>query len=437
VIGDLMQAPRDGSSIRGLAEPGPAEAAPPRVACRFCGSALEHTFVDLGMSPLCESYLRRDELDRMEPFYPLHVRICAECLLVQLPEYVAPERIFREYAYFSSYSDSWVEHARRYADAMVDALGLGPGSLVVELASNDGYLLQHFVARGVPVLGIEPAENVARAGRARGVPAITEFFGVELAEALAAEGRRADLLAANNVVAHVPDINDFVGGMAVLLAEEGLVTAEFPHVVRLIEGNQFDTIYHEHFSYLSFHTVSAVFAAHGLTVFDVEELPTHGGSIRIHARHAASAPARTARAERLLQAERAGGYDRLEGYLGFEERVRAIKRDLLTFLMDARREGRSVAGYGAPGKGNTLLNYCGIRTDLLEYTVDRNPYKHGLFLPGTHIPIHAPERIRETKPNDILILPWNLREEIAGQLAYVREWGGRLVVPIPRLETVS
>jgi len=402
--------------------------------CRFCGAPLRDTLVDLGMSPLCESYVPAEQLNHMEPFYPLHVWVCRECYLAQLEEYVSPEHIFTEYAYFSSYSDTWLQHAKRYTDQMIERFGLGAGSHVVELASNDGYLLQYFVQRGIPVLGVEPAANVAKAAVQRGVPTLVEFFGAECAARLAAEGKGADLIAANNVLAQVPDVNSFVEGMRLLLKPGGVVTVEFPHLVRLIAENQFDTIYHEHFSYFSFTTASRIFAAHGLTLFDVEELPTHGGSLRIYARHAedASKPAGP-RAAELLAREARIGVTTLDYYRDFEERVKETKRKLLSFLIQARREGKSVAGYGAPGKGNTLLNYCGIRTDFLDYTVDRNPYKQGKFLPGTHIPIYAPEKIRETRPDYVVILPWNFKEEIMGQLAYIREWGGRFVVPIPEV----
>jgi SAM-dependent methyltransferase len=402
--------------------------------CRFCGSALSNVVVDLGMSPLCERYLTADQLDEMEPFYPLRVLVCDDCLLVQLQQYVPPEEIFTEYAYFSSYSTSWVEHARRYCDAMVERLDLGPNSLVVELASNDGYLLRHLVRRGVPVLGVEPARNVAEVATSQGVPTLTEFFGLELAERMVAAGRRADLVVANNVLAQVPDLNDFVAGMATLLAAGGVATVEFPHLARLFEGNQLDTIYHEHFSYFSLLAAEQIFASHGLVVFDVEELPTHGGSLRLYLRHAGdeSKPVRASVAA-LLAREARKGFGRLEHYLSFGPRVEATKRRLLSFLIQARDQGRRAVGYGAPGKGNTLLNYCGIRTDLLEFTVDRNPYKQGRFLPGTHIPVRHPSLIAETRPDYVLILPWNLREEIVGQLAEVRSWGGRFVVPIPEV----
>lgn len=405
--------------------------------CRFCASPLRHTFVDLGMSPLCESYVAGERLGEMEPFYPLHARVCEQCLLVQLEELVAPEEIFSEYAYFSSYSDSWVEHARRYVDAMVDRFGIGPDSLVIELASNDGYLLQHVVARGIPALGIEPAANVAAAARGRGIETIVRFFGRDLATDLAADGRRADLLVANNVMAHVPDLNDFVGAIAIVLAPHGLATIEVPHLQRLIEGNQFDTIYHEHFSYFSFLAARAVLAAHGLVVFDVEELTSHGGSIRLYAQpHVTGVHPVSKRVTELAERERALGYDTVDAYASFATRVIETKWRLLEFLIGARRAGKRVAGYGAPGKGNTLLNYCGIRSDLLEFTVDRNPYKQGMFLPGTHIPIRHPEALEQERPDYILILPWNLRREIVAQLAHAREWGARFVVPIPEVRVL-
>jgi hypothetical protein len=416
---------------------GSGQAVPGGRTCRFCATPLVHVMVDLGMSPLCESFLAADQLDQMEPFFPLRVEVCDQCLLAQIPSYVPPAEIFTEYAYFSSYSTSWVEHAKRYADQMRTTLGLDHSSLVMELASNDGYLLQHFLPHGVPVLGIEPAVNVAKAAQERGVPTITEFFGVELATRLAAEGRRADLIAGNNVLAQVPDLNDFVAGIAIALAPKGVATIEFPHLMRLIEENQFDTIYHEHFSYFSLLTSEKIFAAHGLTIFDVEELPTHGGSLRLHIRHTddLSRPV-TERYTELLAREKAAGMDGIDYYTEFGKQAEATKFALVEFLINARREGLQVAGYGAPGKGNTLLNFCGIREDLLSYTVDRNPYKHGRFLPGTHIPIFAPEKLAETRPDIILILPWNLRTEIAGQLAYTSAWGAQLVVPIPRLEVL-
>ncbi len=403
--------------------------------CRFCGTALRHTFVDLGMSPLCQTHIAADQLDEMEPFYPLHAYVCDRCFLVQLREFVAPQNIFTEYAYFSSYSSSWVEHARRYAEMAITRLGLGPTSKVMEIASNDGYLLQHFVARGVPVLGIEPAANVASVAVAKGIPTEVRFLGSATAEAIAGTHGQADLLLGNNVLAHVPDLNDFVAGMRRLLAPTGTITMEFPHLRQLMNGNQFDTIYHEHFSYFSFVTVQSVFAHHGLTLYDVEELPTHGGSLRIYARHAGNSALPVGeRVHALMRAEVEDGFLSLDRYRGFEEQVKETKRKLLSFLIDARRRGKRVAGYGAPGKGNTLLNYCGIRTDFLDFTVDANPYKQGKFTPGTRIPILAPDAIRRARPDYVLILPWNLRDEISRAAAWIGEWGGQFVVPIPEVE---
>jgi SAM-dependent methyltransferase len=406
-------------------------------SCRFCAAPLRNTFVNLGMSPLCESYVPPERLGAMEPFYPLHARVCDHCLLVQLEEFVAPEEIFTEYAYFSSYSDSWVAHARDYVDAAVERFGLNADSLVVELASNDGYLLQHVVARGIPALGVEPAANVAEAARERGIDTVVEFFGRELADRLVAKGRGADLLVANNVLAHVPDLNDFVAGMERLVAPQGVITIEFPHLARLMAENQFDTIYHEHFSYFSFLTAQTVLRAHRLEVFDVEELATHGGSLRVYAQRRLDGrhPVST-RVIELAGRERKLGLDRLEAYRVFEQRVVETKWALLEFLHQCRRAGKRVAGYGAPGKGNTLLNYCGIRTDLLEFTVDRNPYKQGQFLPGTHIPIRDPATLERARPDFILILPWNLTDEIVAQLSYARERGARFVVPIPKVRVL-
>ena len=402
-------------------------------ACRICGTTLEHTFVDLGMSPLCESYLPVERLNDPEVFYPLHVFVCERCFLVQLQEYVGPEAIFSEYAYFSSYSETWLEHARKYTDRVVERFGIGAGSLVVELASNDGYLLRNFVARGIPVLGVEPAANVAEVAVRQGVRTRVAFFGRALAELLAREAQ-ADLIVANNVLAQVPDLNDFVAGIRTLLKTGGVVTVEFPHLLQLVRENQFDTIYHEHFSYFSFITAESLFAAHDLVVFDVEELSTHGGSLRVYARHRddASKPV-TERVVALRAREIDEGLGRVESYARFAEQVRQTKWQLLDFLIAAKREGKSIVGYGAPGKGNTLLNYCGIRTDFLDYTVDKNPYKLGKFTPGTHIPIFTPEKILETKPDFVLILPWNIKDEIIRQMAAVATWGGRFVVPIPVL----
>ncbi len=407
-------------------------------SCLFCAAPLRHTFVDLGMSPLCESFLTAEQVNQMEPFYPLHVWVCERCFLVQVEQYVRPETIFTEYAYFSSYSDSWLAHARAYVEMISERLALGAGSRVIELGSNDGYLLQFFVAKGIPVLGVDPAKNVAERAIARGVPTITKLFGRETARELLDGGTQADLVCGANVLAQVPDVNDFVAGITLLLKPGGVVTIEFPHLMRLMAGNQFDTIYHEHCSYFSFLTAERIFAAHGLTLFDVEELPTHGGSLRIYARHAVDATRPVSeRAAKLRERELAAGLDRLETYASFTEQVHETKRRLLEFLIAARRKGERLAGYGAAGKGNTLLNYCGIRTDFLEYTVDRNPYKHGRFLPGTHIPIFPPERIQETRPDYVLILPWNLKDEIMEQLAGIRAWGGQFVVPIPDVKVYS
>jgi len=405
--------------------------------CLFCGENLHYTFVDLGMSPLCESYVSSEQLNMMEPFYPLHVRVCGNCFLVQLEEYVDPQNIFTEYAYFSSYSSDWLRHAENYVEMAAARFGLNQSSLVVEVASNDGYLLQYCVARGIPALGIEPARNVAEVAIQKGVPTRVEFFGEQTARLLAAEGKSADLLLGNNVLAQVPDINDFVKGLKILLKPEGVITIEFPHLMRLMEENQFDTIYHEHFFYFSFITAEKIFAAHGLTLFDVEELPTHGGSLRIFARHTENVSREVSpKVHELRAREVASGIPRLDSYGDFAEKVKETKRKLLQFLISARREGKSVAGYGAPGKGNTLLNYCGIRTDFLDYTVDRNPYKQGKFLPGTHIPIYGPEKIMETKPDYLLILPWNFKEEIMAQNSYIREWGGKFVIPIPEVRVL-
>jgi SAM-dependent methyltransferase len=426
-----------GAQAQILADTAPEAAEEKVPSCRFCGAALEHTFVDLGMSPLCESYVPADRVAAMEAFYPLHAKVCEGCLLVQLEEFVTADAIFSEYAYFSSYSDSWVAHARNYVEMAVERFGLDASSLVVELASNDGYLLQHVAERGIPALGIEPAANVASAARERGIETVVEFFGRELAASLAAEGRSADLLVANNVMAHVPDLNDFVGGIEIVLAPEGVATIEVPHLLRLVESNQFDTIYHEHFSYFSLLSARKVLEAHGLELFDVDELKSHGGSLRLYAQRAGSGRQPMAsRVEELAERERGLGFDTLEAHRSFSRQVNETKWRLLEFLIARRREGKRIAGYGAPGKGNTLLNFCGIRGDLLDYTVDRNPYKQGRFLPGTHIPIRHPEVLEQDRPDFILILPWNLKEEIVEQLAYAREWGARFIVPIPMVHVL-
>lgn len=402
--------------------------------CRFCATPLEHTFVDLGMSPLSNAYLTAQQTLRMEPFYPLHAFVCDACLLVQLEEFESPQQIFSDYAYFSSYSDSWVEHARRYAVVMAERWQLGAASQVVEIASNDGYLLRHFKERGIPVLGVEPAENVAAVAQQAGIPTRAEFFGVACATRMAGENLRADLLVGNNVLAHVPDIKDFVGGLKVLLKPDGVITMEFPHLLRLMQGNQFDTIYHEHFSYFSLLAVEKIFSAHGLVLFDVEELPTHGGSLRIYARHAEdeSKPVKDS-VGLLREIEHLAGLDDLRTYTAFAEAARETKRGLLDFLIKAKRAGKSVVGYGAPAKGNTLLNYCGIRSDFIDYTVDRSPHKQGKFLPGTHIAIHHPDKIRDTRPDYLLILPWNIKEEVMEQMAHIKDWGGQFVLPIPKV----
>ena len=405
--------------------------------CRLCGHGLEHTFVDLGMSPLCESFVALEQVDAMEPYFPLHVLVCGTCFLVQLKEYVSPELIFREYAYFSSYSTTWVAHAKVYCEMIAARLGLGPDSLVVELASNDGYLLQHFLPLGVPVLGIEPAANVAKVGIDNGIPTRVAFFGVELANALVAEGKRADLIVGNNVLAQVPDLNDFVAGMARLLKPEGVITLEFPHLERLMAENQFDTIYHEHFSYFSLITIECLAALHGLKLIDVEELPTHGGSLRVYLALASSVRPTAHRVGALLAREREGGFRDLATYASFADQVKRTKRRLLAFLIEAKDAGKTICGYGAPGKGNTLLNYCAIGTDFLEFTVDRNPYKHGRFTPGMHIPIHPVDAINALRPDYVLILPWNLKEEIVQQMRHVGSWGGKFLVPIPELTVID
>jgi hypothetical protein len=402
-----------------------------RPACRFCAAPLRLTVVDLGMSPPCQSFLPADRIRQMEPFYPLHAFVCERCFLVQLEEFVGPADIFSDYAYYSAYSTSWVEHARTYVEMIRARLGLGSDDLVVELASNDGYLLQHFVGTGIPILGIDPAANVAQDAEARGVPTLVAFFGRETASRLADEGRRASLVIGNNVLAQVPDLNDFVAGVAMLLRDDGTATFEFPHLLHLLDRLEYDTIYHEHFSYFSFATIVEIFAAHGLEVYDVEELSTHGGSLRVYAQRAEGAHPVSDAVSALLRREDEEGLRTPERYARFAEEVKESKRALLDLLIRLRREGKQVVGYGAPGKGNTLLNYCGIRTDLLDYTVDRNPHRHGLFTPGTHIPIHHPDRIAETRPDYILVLPWNLIDEISAQLEYVREWGAKLIVPIP------
>lgn len=403
--------------------------------CRFCKTPLNKTFVDLGVQPLCENFVKQEQLNQMEPHYPLHVYICNQCFLVQLDEFVPPSEIYDDYAYFSAYSDTWLEHARNYTNLMINKLNLNEQNFVVEIASNDGYLLQYFKEKNIPVLGIDPAQTAAEiAVKKRGIPTEMLFFGVSSAKALLNKYKQADLIIGNNVLAHVPDINDFVSGMKLFLNETGVITMEFPHLHRLIQENQFDTIYHEHFSYLSFSVTNKIFKHHGLTIWDVEELSTHGGSLRIYAKHQEdnSKPI-TKRVTELLNIEKQLGYNKFEYYNKFQEKVNTTKRNILEFLIKAKNEKKQVVGYGAPGKGNTLLNFCGIRTDLLDYTVDRNPTKHNQFLPGTRIPIYDPKKIKETKPDYLLILPWNLKNEIIKHHSYIREWGGKFVIPIPDL----
>jgi hypothetical protein len=405
--------------------------------CRLCQARLATTFVDLGMSPLCESFLTAGQIDQMEPYFPLRVLVCDRCFLVQLQEYVRPESIFTEYAYFSSYATSWVEHARRYCLMIRDRLGLGSNSQVFEIASNDGYLLQHFLLLNIPVMGIEPAGNVAQAALKKGVPTLIEFFGLGLAKRLVRDGRRADLIIGNNVLAQVPNLNDFAAGMAYLLAPDGVITLEFPHLERLIEENQFDTIYHEHFSYLSLITVDKLARRHGLRVFDVEELATHGGSLRVYLTREEAKHCATPAVAKLLDHEQKIGFRDIVTYTKFAPKVHETKRKLLSFLIERKEDRKTICAYGAPGKGNTLLNYCGIGTDFLDFTVDRNPYKHGRFTPGMHIPIRPVSAIDEARPDYLLILPWNLRHEIACQLSYTSEWGCQLIVPIPQVQVID
>ncbi len=408
-----------------------------RTTCRHCGVPLVHSVVDLGVQPPCEGYVSAERFNEPELFYPLHAMVCANCLLVQLETDVSPESIYTEYAYFSSYSDSWLEHSRKYAERIISQLGLGSDSQVVELASNDGYLLKNFVEKGIPAYGVEPAANIAKVAVERGIPTEVAFFGVATARMLVEQGRRADLIVANNVFGHVPDINDFVSGIKLLLRTGGTVSIEIPHLMRLMEHNQFDTIYHEHYCYHTLLSDTRIFEAFGLRLFDVEELTTHGGSIRMLVCHNDDPRGVTPAVNALLEVERDRGLDRVETYAGFGEKVRETKRKLLTFLIDVARSGKTVAGYGAPGKGNTLLNYCGIRTDFIDFVVDRNPYKQGKYLPGSRIPIYAPDMIDQMKPDYVLILPWNIKDEIMEQMAHIRSWGGSFVVPIPEVTVVE
>lgn len=408
--------------------------------CRFCSTSLKHSFCDLGLTPLSNTYLSELDLKKKEPFYPLHAYVCELCYLVQLEEFETPENIFSDYAYFSSYSDSWLKHAKQYTDLMTQRFGFNKSNLVIEIASNDGYLLKYFKEKNIPILGIEPAANVAKVAQQAGIPTLIKFFGTQTARELVQEGKQADLLLGNNVLAHVPNLNDFVSGMSTVLKPNGVITMEFPHLLRLMEENQFDTIYHEHFSYFSFLTVEKVFAKHGLTIFDVDELPTHGGSLRIYAKHKENqlpAMQTTKRVVDLKMKEKDFGLDDIEIYKAFTRKVQKTRESLIHFLKEAQRRKQSVVGYGAPAKGNTLLNFCGISKELLDYTVDRSPHKQGRYLPGTRIPILAPEAIRKTKPAFVLILPWNLREEISHQMSFIKEWGGKFVVPIPEVKVLD
>ena len=405
--------------------------------CRHCGSALEVSFCNLGTSPLANSLIEPSQSSAAEKHYPLEMFVCSNCLLVQLDAFEAPDAIFRDYSYFSSFSDSWVAHARAYVGMISDKLGLGAASQVVEIASNDGYLLKEFVRRKIPALGIEPAMNVAKAAEAAGVPTVTEFFGRALAKDLVGKGHAADLIVANNVLAHVPDLNDFVGGFKILLKPKGTLTIEFPHLLRLMEGLQFDTVYHEHFSYFSILAAEKLMATHGLQIFDVEQLKTHGGSLRLYVTHRDNEIRHSDRVAALRDEEIQAGLLISDGYKEFPQRVRQVRRDLLRFLLDAEQQGKVVVGYGAPAKAVTLLSYCGVGPDLIRFTVDRSPHKQGRLLPGSRLPIHAPDRITELKPDYILIFPWNIKDEIISQLGHARSWGAKFVVPIPKLDIIS
>lgn len=405
--------------------------------CRFCNTQIKHLFVSLGSSPLANSFLTKDQLNKMEPFYPLNVHVCEKCFLVQLEEFESPKSIFSDYAYFSSYSDSWLKHTKEYVDKMIDKFGFNSKSFIVEVASNDGYLLQYFLEKGIPVLGIEPAANVAEAAKQKGIPTEVVFFGAKTAARMVREGRHADLLLGNNVLAHVPDLNDFVGGLKILLQPQGIITMEFPHLMNLMDKVQFDTIYHEHFSYFSFLTAEKLFNAHALAFFDVEELPTHGGSLRIYACHKEdNSKTVSQRVFDLKQREIDAGYMDISCYFSFGEKVKSVKRDILKFLIHVKEERKTIVGYGAPAKGNTLLNYCGIRTDSIDYTVDKNPHKQGHYLPGSHIPIESPDKIKETEPDYVLILAWNIKDEIMEQMSFIRDWGGKFVILMPTVEVL-
>ena len=405
--------------------------------CRFCNTELKNVFVSLGSTPLSNSYLKEDSLTQQEASYPLQVYVCDQCFLVQLDQFESPDDIFSDYAYFSSCSQSWLNHSKKYVEKMIKEYGINKDSFVMEIASNDGYLLQYFVENKIPVLGIEPAKNVAEKAREKGVPTESVFLGAATAKKLVAENACADLVLGNNVLAHVPDLNDFVEGLKILLASDGIITMEFPHLMRLIQGNQFDTIYHEHFSYFSFLTVEKVFKAHGLKIFNIDELPTHGGSLRIYACHSSNKDRCVLEnVDQLRQREIEAGYADINHYLGFEKNVLAVKDSLTTFLTQAKKENKTIAAYGAAAKGNTLLNYCGVTSDSIQYVVDRNQHKQGLFLPGSRIPIKHPDMIKQTKPDYLIILPWNIKDEIMEQNKYIRDWNGQFIVPIPELEIV-
>ena len=406
--------------------------------CRFCKTELTDVFIDLGNSPASNSFLSREQLNEPEIFYPLKVYTCPSCFLVQVDEYKKSDAIFNSgYVYFSSYSTTWLQHSRKYTDKMVERFGYNEGSKVIEIASNDGYLLQYFRDKKIPVLGIEPTANTAEIAIGKGIETVVDFFGVRLARQLADKGVKADLLLGNNVLAHVPDIVDFVGGMKILLKETGVITMEFPHLMQLVDHRQFDTIYHEHFSYLSFHTVQKIFGSQGLELFDVDELPTHGGSLRIYARHREDVTKPiSANVAALLEKESAAGMTSLAYYDHFQQKAQSVKWELITFLVQQKLAGKKLAAYGAAAKGNTLLNYCGIKNDLLDYVVDASPHKQGKWLPASHIPVVSEDVLKTGRPDYVLILPWNLREEITSQLAYIKEWGGQFVVPIPHLQLI-
>jgi len=403
--------------------------------CRFCNESLKHVFLDLGKSPLANSFLKKEMLNKSEQFFPLCVYVCDKCFLVQLPEYENPENIFGNYAYFSSYSDTWLKHAENYVNQMLNRFSFDKNNLVIEIASNDGYLLQYFKKKGIPILGIEPAANIVKIAEQKGIPTIVKFFGVKTANDLIKEGIQADLIIGNNVLAHVPNLKDFVRGMKILLNANGIITLEFPHLLKLIQQYQFDTIYHEHFSYFSLLTVQKIFSALGLTIFDVEELPTHGGSLRIYVKHSDfNDHPMTERVSMLITKEHQFGLENISTYTNFPIKVKEVKKKLREFFILAKNKGKKIVGYGAAAKGNTLLNYCEIGIDLIDYVVDRNPYKQGLFLPGTHIPIKDPKEVQKTKPDYLVIMPWNLKDEIMKQMSLIRKWEGKFVIPIPEVK---